>query len=311
MRWPRYSRVMDYELEIGDRHRPHARATFPPPRRPPTSSATRSSTISPRATRNGWKCRGGSGRPRARASTAATCSARGSSRRTRLGDPQTLKSRCASTARRARNGVTRRHAVLVRGNPRLRLAGRDDARRRGVRLRHGRQLLRAGDRPLPAERRHDRTATSTRSACCATASPCAQELERSEQEEHAMAPTSDRPVRPAAKRRAGRSAGRRPAHRIHRPPAESAADPAVLPGTEERRSAGRQGLGGRAGQLSTHNGTHLDAPWHYPSDHEPRRALLDHRRSAAGMVLPAGREARFPPSSPTATSPPPPMSRRN
>ena len=48
-----------------------------------------------------------------------------------------------------------------------------------------------------------------------------------------------------------------------------------------------------------------------PSHHEPRRALLDHRRGAAGMVLSAGRETRLPAFCRTAMSPPPRMSRLN
>ena len=52
--------------------------------------------------------------------------------------------------------------------------------------------------------------------------------------------------------------------------------------------------------ISTHNGTHLDAPYHFFSTHEPRAeagrgAVLADRRRAAGMVLPARGEAGFPP----------------
>ena len=48
-------------------------------------------------------------------------------------------------------------------------------------------------------------------------------------------------------------------------------------------------------KLSTHNGTHLDAPWHYhPTMNEGER-VIDYRRNPAGLVLPAGRETRFPP----------------
>jgi hypothetical protein len=46
--------------------------------------------------------------------------------------------------------------------------------------------------------------------------------------------------------------------------------------------------------LSTHNGTHLDAPWHFHPTMNRGERVLDHRRGAAGMVLPARREARLP-----------------
>ena len=54
-----------------------------------TSSATRSSTIFPRATGRRARCRAGSAPPRARASTAPTCWARGSSRPTRSATSRT------------------------------------------------------------------------------------------------------------------------------------------------------------------------------------------------------------------------------
>ena len=48
--------------------------------------------------------------------------------------------------------------------------------------------------------------------------------------------------------------------------------------------------------LSTHNGTHLDAPWHFHStmDGGAGKDVDDHRRGAARLVFPARREARFP-----------------
>ena len=48
-------------------------------------------------------------------------------------------------------------------------------------------------------------------------------------------------------------------------------------------------------RLSTHNGTHVDAPWHFHPTMNSRRAFGDHRRSAARMVSSARREARLPP----------------
>ena len=55
-------------------------------------------------------------------------------------------------------------------------------------------------------------------------------------------------------------------------------------------------------RLSTHNGTHLDAPWHYRLDDGRRQARHHHRRGAARLVLPARREARLPPLRRTAMS---------
>ena len=48
-------------------------------------------------------------------------------------------------------------------------------------------------------------------------------------------------------------------------------------------------------RLSTHNGTHLDAPYHFPPPWTAAKRAHHHRRGAAGMVLPAGRQARLPP----------------
>ena len=72
------------------------------------------------------------------------------------------------------------------------------------------------------------------------------------------------------------------------------ANPAVLPRAEEGRFARRRGLGGRVDRLSTHNGTHLDAPYHFHSTMNDGERAIDHRRGAARLVLPARREARFP-----------------
>lgn len=77
IRWPRYSQVMDYELEFGIVTRNKGQ-TFLPPELATTSSVTPSSTIFPRAMRNASRWRVVSGRPRARASMAATCSDPGS-----------------------------------------------------------------------------------------------------------------------------------------------------------------------------------------------------------------------------------------
>jgi len=75
--WPRYSTVMDYELEIGIVTK-RARANIPAEEAARISSATRSSTTFPPATGRRSRCRGASAPPRARVSTARTRSAPGS-----------------------------------------------------------------------------------------------------------------------------------------------------------------------------------------------------------------------------------------
>ena len=72
VKWPRYSQVMDYELRIRHHHQEQGRQYFRRQRPRITSSATRSSTISRRATPSGSKWRAGSAPPRARVLTAAT-----------------------------------------------------------------------------------------------------------------------------------------------------------------------------------------------------------------------------------------------
>ena len=47
--------------------------------------------------------------------------------------------------------------------------------------------------------------------------------------------------------------------------------------------------------ISTHNGTHLDAPWHFASTMDRGKRGHHHRRGPARVVLPAGRQARLPP----------------
>ncbi len=68
-------------------------------------------------------------------------------------------------------------------------------------------------------------------------------------------------------------------------------------------------------EITTHNGTHLDAPYHYhpTMDHAlgAPEAVDDHRPGAARLVLPARREARLPAFSVTAMSSPRAMSKPN
>jgi hypothetical protein len=59
----------------------------------------------------------------------------------------------------------------------------------------------------------------------------------------------------------------------------------VLSRAGARGSAGRRGLGGGILQVSSHNGTHVDAPYHYHSTMNRGRTRDHHRRGAAGLVL--------------------------
>ena len=108
VKWPRYSEVMDYELEIGDRHpahpREHSRQTKPAR----TSSATRSSTTFPRATGRRSKCRAVWDRPRARASTAPMCMGPWIVTPDEIGDPSDAQGR---SARQRRDALKGRHAA--------------------------------------------------------------------------------------------------------------------------------------------------------------------------------------------------------
>lgn len=77
VKWPRYSQVMDYELEFGIVTQKRER-TFPPQGHATTYSATRFSMIFPPATLSASRWRAGWVRPRARVSTGAMSSGPGS-----------------------------------------------------------------------------------------------------------------------------------------------------------------------------------------------------------------------------------------
>ena len=84
-----------------------------------------------------------------------------------------------------------------------------------------------------------------------------------------------------------------------------------FPGLKQEDLPDGQGWAVERVQLSTHNGTHLDAPWHYhPTMNEGERAWTIDEVPLEWCFQP-GREARLPPFSPTAMSRPPPTSRRS
>src|SRR6202140_5733908 len=88
--------------------------------------------------------------------------------------------------------------------------------------------------------------------------------------------TTDRYLRAAAERRARRSAGWTSNDRLYRSPAGPAAHAAVLRRAEGGGSAGRAGLGGRAGQPFHPQRHPPRRALALSSDHEPRRAFMDH-----------------------------------
>ena len=154
VRWPRYSQVWDYELEIAIVTR-RTRANIPEARgrRPHFRLHDLQRFLRPRPpTRRD----GRPARPRQRQEFRRRQRARpwivtpGRTRR-----PSDAQRRGAGQWRDAREGNDGEHAVHLPADARLRLAGRDDPRRRSVWLGHGRQLLRTGDRPLSRKRRRD------------------------------------------------------------------------------------------------------------------------------------------------------------
>ncbi len=68
-----------------------------------------------------------------------------------------------------------------------------------------------------------------------------------------------------------------------------------FPGLKEEDLPNGEGWAIEWIRLMTHNGTHLDAPYHFHSTMNKRRARDHDRRGAARLVPAAGREARFPP----------------
>ena len=63
----------------------------------------------------------------------------------------------------------------------------------------------------------------------------------------------------------------------------------MFPGMKRGDLPEGQGWAVERVEMSTHNGTHLDAPWHYHSTMDGGKRLGDDRRNSAGLVLPPRR----------------------
>ena len=125
-------------------------------------------------------------------------------------------------------------------------------------------------------------------------------------------PPHHRHLGAAAERHRLRPAGARAEDQLPRPQAKRAGGVQLLPRPDARPTC-RTAKAGRwsastspptTARISMRPGT-SPPPWTAAS------ARITHRRGAAGLVLPAGRQARLPPLSPTAMSPPRPTWRPN
>ena len=157
VRWPRYSQVMDYELEVAAITK-RTRANIP--------AAEGDRHIFGYTIFNDFSARdrqtiemeGRLGPAKGKSFDGSNAMGPWIVTADELGDPQTLKVEVKVNGETRSTGDTSGMLFSFAEIHRRRLAGRDHPRRRGVRLRHGRQLLRARDRPLPAKRRRDRPA---------------------------------------------------------------------------------------------------------------------------------------------------------
>ena len=67
----------------------------------------------------------------------------------------------------------------------------------------------------------------------------------------------------------------------------------MFPGLKPEQLPNGEGAAMERITFTTHNGTHLDAPWHFASTMDGGKPAMKIRRDAAGMVLLLGREARL------------------
>ena len=168
IRWPRYSRVMDYELEVAVVTR-RTRADIPEREAGAhIFGYTIFNDFSARD-RQTVEMQGRLGPAKGKSFDGSNALGPWIVTPDELGDPQTLTVEVRVNGETRATGRHERDMLFsFEALHRLRGAGRDDSRRRSFRLRHGRQLLRAGDRPLSRKRRRRSSSWSTGSAFCAT-----------------------------------------------------------------------------------------------------------------------------------------------
>jgi Fumarylacetoacetate (FAA) hydrolase family len=147
VQWPRYSTVMDYELEVAAITK-RTRANIPSSEGAEhIFGYTIFNDFSARD-RQSLEMQGRLGPAKGKSFDGSNAMGPWIVTADELGDLQTLKVEVPGQRRDSLYRLHERDAVLFRGVHRRRLAGRDDPGRRSVRLRHRRELLRAGDRPL-------------------------------------------------------------------------------------------------------------------------------------------------------------------
>ncbi len=167
--WPRYSNVMDYELEVAIVTK-RTRANIPAREAGAhIFGYTIFNDFSARD-RQAVEMQGRLGPAKGKSFDGGNALGPWIVTPDELGDPQTLNVEVRVNGETRARGRHERDAVFLRGDHRLRFTGRDDPRRRVFRVRHGRQLLRTGDRPLSRQRRRRSSFMSTGSGFCPTRS---------------------------------------------------------------------------------------------------------------------------------------------
>ena len=308
VKWPRYSKVMDYELEIGVVTR-CTRSTFPPKRRARIFSATRSSTTFPRAIARGSNAGDALAPRRARALTARTRSGPGSSRgRTRRSpDPERRGSGQRRDARQGRHegeGCFRstRSSPTRRRTRRSTPAGFGPARSAIVAdWRLGAFSTARYDR---TSRRSDR-GSDQHGRAPRTGVNRAKSSWRKQRWSVAWSifPCPFRMTSPQTRR----DSALKIEYTDHR---QSRQILTFFPGLQKEDLPEGQGWAVERVQLSTHNGTHLDAPWHYHptmNEGQPPGRSTRFRLNGASSAVSSSTSG----ISPTATWRPPPMSKAN
>ena len=271
--WPRYSEVMDYELEVGIVTR-RTRANIP--EREATAHIfgyTIFNDFSARD-RQGLEMQGRLGPAKGKSFDGSNVLGPWIVTPDELGDPQTLRVEVRVNGETRATGDTSGMLFSFEQILSLRLAGRDDPCGRVLWFRHRRQLLRAGDRPLSRERRYDRApCRQDRRAAQQGSAPGRRLSAPAEIREEMMTRRLIDISVPLQNDVAADPPGAGP--RIEYVDHQQSL-PRLLPffpGLKAEDLPEGQGWAVEQVTLSTHNGTHLDAPWHYhPTMNEGERS---------------------------------------